>query len=828
MGKPSQEQIELLNSLIIWCGLPETANEVFSIISQKFEHLIKECKGKNISPEVIRLIEDDYLKENNCPQSEHSITSHTLYRITRFINKCYEGGFWGISLFKLTSTPEKAKSYLVSKETESTFPTLSNYERRAENQLLCKKIQNLIEALDQWIADINNNIDIPRWKIVPMQNKYARYKKQFEEHMTICSACVLSEYVDKPEEAKQFISEIFTKRQERFYSSLEKWAMEIADEDCSSWIRSYLEKGRDFRIKRLAVLKMIDSEDKAKSFLMSKYQNKLTWDKKKKEEREKREERHLSVFDSYRHEKSSFNLLLNNNEYDKLYAVCISANFFGQERIPSILASDAGFNLRYDTISNIFVEHLTLSATNILFYTYKSTYRKSVKNIQIYSQFGCEILKEYLNPYIDHNVLESAIGFLKHTDGYGKSYTYLLTDKQEYYKKEPIICYHRNPNKPSSRRLYDLANNNLFEQALTWKLFSGQNNTIDLTPGHEYTSHEKDLINEYIAKHYSSMSFIDKYIFGFILSGYYKCPIDESLTTINLRNNYIARIYNLWNCITNQYNTQVFEDRFFEYAKIEYQYGDQYLKKLVDIVGVGIIKYNYRDIWFESCRGKNLIYLRVLLFLNWVFVSNSGNKIKKITACWLYYIVFDALQNSYPKDTCFWEVLLSYVLIENEPIYIVLFKKIDTSLDENIVTILVKYFIKDRNDLSKGMSYDQRNYLSDNLRKSTLIKDFFSNHQVHGNECQQRHLDLARKLFNRLKELLESIDYSNDKLIEDLSELPSLPIPNNFYYHSGHSSSKPYYNGDYSGSYAHDVMGYSNSDIDTIFDGDPDAYWNID
>ena len=36
------------------------------------------------------------------------------------------------------------------------------------------------------------------------------------------------------------------------------------------------------------------------------------------------------------------------------------------------------------------------------------------------------------------------------------------------------------------------------------------------------------------------------------------------------------------------------------------------------------------------------------------------------------------------------------------------------------------------------------------------------------------------------------------------------------------------YNGDYKGSYAHDVMGYSNSDIDTIFDGDPDAYWNID
>lgn len=33
---------------------------------------------------------------------------------------------------------------------------------------------------------------------------------------------------------------------------------------------------------------------------------------------------------------------------------------------------------------------------------------------------------------------------------------------------------------------------------------------------------------------------------------------------------------------------------------------------------------------------------------------------------------------------------------------------------------------------------------------------------------------------------------------------------------------------EYRGSWAQDVMGYSDEDIDTIFDGDPDAYWNID
>ena len=32
----------------------------------------------------------------------------------------------------------------------------------------------------------------------------------------------------------------------------------------------------------------------------------------------------------------------------------------------------------------------------------------------------------------------------------------------------------------------------------------------------------------------------------------------------------------------------------------------------------------------------------------------------------------------------------------------------------------------------------------------------------------------------------------------------------------------------YRGTYAQDEMGYSDDDIDTIFDGDPSAYWNID
>lgn len=47
------------------------------------------------------------------------------------------------------------------------------------------------------------------------------------------------------------------------------------------------------------------------------------------------------------------------------------------------------------------------------------------------------------------------------------------------------------------------------------------------------------------------------------------------------------------------------------------------------------------------------------------------------------------------------------------------------------------------------------------------------------------------------------------------------------YYEPEDYFEEPTYN-DYNGSYAQDVEGWSDQDIDEVFDGDPDAYWNID
>ena len=60
----------------------------------------------------------------------------------------------------------------------------------------------------------------------------------------------------------------------------------------------------------------------------------------------------------------------------------------------------------------------------------------------------------------------------------------------------------------------------------------------------------------------------------------------------------------------------------------------------------------------------------------------------------------------------------------------------------------------------------------------------------------------------------KEVEYDNMKRFQD-DDYSDMPEESHHY-------------SEYAGSYAQDVMGYSDEDIDTIFDGDPDAYWNID
>lgn len=68
----------------------------------------------------------------------------------------------------------------------------------------------------------------------------------------------------------------------------------------------------------------------------------------------------------------------------------------------------------------------------------------------------------------------------------------------------------------------------------------------------------------------------------------------------------------------------------------------------------------------------------------------------------------------------------------------------------------------------------------------------------------------------------------------EAERLHNIAFVNNLYQNEDEYDSEDFYDTEkstfnrYRGSWAQDEMGYSDDEIDTVFDGDSDAYWNID
>lgn len=89
------------------------------------------------------------------------------------------------------------------------------------------------------------------------------------------------------------------------------------------------------------------------------------------------------------------------------------------------------------------------------------------------------------------------------------------------------------------------------------------------------------------------------------------------------------------------------------------------------------------------------------------------------------------------------------------------------------------------------------------------------------NEWQIKHPNDSYKSFLNKNKRMDWLKYFFDEIEDQIADERRQKNKEKHNNYSGWI--RPYY-----GSYARDEMGYSADDIDTIFDGDPDAYWNID
>lgn len=657
------------------------------------------------------------------------------------------------------------------------------------------------------------------------------------------------------ESAKKILSEVFYPDQEEYYKQLEQWANnEIENKDCSSWIGSFLWKGRTIPVRQVQLLRFKGNLEKGKTFLLSKYEEKLGWDKKKRQDRESR---HNSIFDNFDENYNSFQEIWSTleNEYP-LFPVCIcsnvDANSSSFSKFPKLTMfsewSD-GVNLQHDTVHfGMLVNDLTLASTNRYFYTYLSKYKKSKEKYIFYSDDSFKLIKEYLQdimPEVPFN--ENIVGCITLIDYTSKiNYTskrsqpvgitaLLSYSKADYARLPKVLTKFGNKNLLASKGFQNTVGYRLFTNAAIYHLAKEIGYSINLPLDETISDVDFISLKENIESKIDRLSFNDRYLCYFI-DTQYNFPTDQADRFDIFR---LSRRINLFHNVQHHYSIPIFQEWRFPYGKIVYQYDNQEFKKNTELVSNDF--YQYRDAmndWLDKTSEHFLFNLRTLCFLNWISVGFKTGKIKELSALWLYKTLYTCCSDAYQKDKAFFSSLLYYTLIQNERIFMIVIDRLINANDKissnkydssSIFYNLVKYYSNGFKGWGKEMSYDQLRLLNGGNKTFELHNQFNKNRFGNTSSIEDTViLNIASKVFDFITNVLIKDTDSHPEILEIFKDMKPFDIPNNFRYERNRTDSYHEYNGDYTGTYAHDVMGYTNDEIDTIFDGEPDAYWNID
>lgn len=744
---------------------------------------------------------------------------------------------------------EKTKIWKEGKEDRYTylpifFPNLKG-NINSDFQIVKKEIYEKIKL--EKVFDSRNVLyqQVSNWINSPLtKHQYGeRHWKAMKNKFTLLgkTSFGLGELKDF-EAAKQVISEVFYPDQEKYYEQLEIWAKnEIADKECSNWITSFLELGRTKPIRQVKVLRYKENIEGGKTFLLSKYDEKSNWDRKKKKEKEFR---YSSLFDSFDENYNSFQQICPNfeNRYS-LFPLCICSNVKAND-IPTLSMFNNwtdGIKIQHDSIYyNMLLEDLTLSYTNRYFYTYRSKYKNINKIYIIYSDKAFNLIKKYLTAILPNmSFNDNIVGCLTMLDFTSKhqaiEVTSLLSYSKEDYSPSPIIHaqYDNWHSCLASCGLQDILGYRIFANSAIYHITKVIDYPIHISLDKALSNTEFEKLQKAIERKINKLSFEEKYLCHFIDFKRYKFPTDQ-IDIFDLFRS--SRRINLFHNVQHHYSTPVYQDNLIPFGKIVNQYKNYDFQKNTEKIGVSFYKYkDDKNMWLDKDNKLFLINLRILFYINWVYICNKTGNIKKLSTLWLYRILYKCQHDAYKNDKTFFSLLIVYSLIQNERIFYAIIEKIQeeevyeiSKYDSSTVFYnIIRYFSNNFRGYERGMSYAQLNFLNNGRKKHELLNKFHKNRAdiIIDNK---KVIEFAKELFEYIEKLLVNDKYPHSDILSMFIGMKPFEIPYNFRYESKRSNNIIEYNGDYSGTYAHDVMGYTNDDINTIFDGDPNAYWNID
>lgn len=567
-----------------------------------------------------------------------------------------------------------------------------------------------------------------------------------------------------------------------------------------------------------------------------------------------KKDKYRSIVDEYNSNCNSFDKYLNDYDSSYLYPHILNCDF--EEDIPFPVSQNNKMKFKHDCLMTDFhvlesekfsdmelpssFLHMFMSGNNPFYYSYKGEDDDLL--IRVYSPLGVKIIIDFVNSCPEFNITidsEDLQGFIDIVSSHaiGRRTKYRSASKKFYFAN--IILTKNSVEKPlhflkldvetAPASLYStlkVKNLRLFILALIRFLLKAVGDNTEVLSLQDYSNilTDKSLFDKFLSDieaHYNSFSDEYKNACTFFSSKYNY--IYNKIRT----NDYLdAKMCALANQVTHHFDYEILNFPLFK----QYHWRNKVFDKFVISTIESLCQIKDKSRWYNHNGTMRMQFLKSLLFLNWCYIPNKVAK--SATAIWLFYILSKNLKSAFNRDKQFYKTLLCYVLQQNKLTFLQIIDAINVPYSKDSESI----YISCLSHLSDGFkfsianyTYNQKKLLSRNVKKSL---DWGSLLKKYNDFVSKEFLILGEKwvskIFSFIATMLEAEDYTNQKVIDLVDNMPDYTIPHPYSRNRVVYNQTPSYGPNYEGSYVRDTLGWSKEQIDTILDGDPDAYWNID
>ena len=503
-------------------------------------------------------------------------------------------------------------------------------------------------------------------------------------------------------------------------------------------------------------------------------------------------EKNRSIVDEYDEYHNSFDKHL--RDYDKsfLYPVIITEH--GDSQF-SFFSSTQKFQFKNDSLYHISATNtseleIPLFHTNLyiskwrnkFYYIYHTESQKYL--LRIYSITGFKIVMKFLKKCpdlsltsIDETKIKGLIDVVR-INGESAFLTSLLASEQIEHNTKIDISSIQKKKMPKTYSGFQSVNKWIFLFSLINEVLDRIDSDIPHTTLRDFYK----IIGE-IKTYKSFMSVIQKNYDSFdnhlkdcccFFSDNYKYVYNQDLVDESMDADMCA----LANIVTHHYDYRILN---YPYFNLRY-WKNKKFDDFVQYVAKEICQNKNKRRWFFHQGTERMFYLKSLLFFNWAYLPDKT--LKSAFAIWLYYILYNNLETSFPKDKNFYKLLLCYIIYENQLTFLEIIDNIEFKTDkdlsnDNILSSSI-YYYSDGCSISRNKyTYKQKVLLSYKVEKVMDFSTIKTNKP--SNIDEQEFIRIGQRVSNMIyvfiKNMLESPDYTNNKIVNLVANMSDYYIP---------------------------------------------------